>query len=98
MQLQFFDPTGSLIKDFNFSNPITVAIMPVRLTMPPQLQRAYVSIPIDDNIVENTETFVVTLSSSDSGVSVSTPSNTTVNIEDNDSEWRRANHCALGIM
>ena len=96
----FVDPTGSLIKDFNFSNPITVEIMPVliRTTMPSQLHRATVSIPIDDDIVENTETFMVTLSSSDSGVSVSTPSNATINIEDNDSEWKRANHCPLRIM
>ena len=57
--------------------------------MPIAMQTATVSIQIDfaDDIVENTETFVVMLSSSDSGVSVNTPSNTTINIEDNDSEW-----------
>ena len=55
---------------------------------PVAMQTATVSIPIDfaDDIVENTETFVVMLSSSDSGVTVDTPSNTTINIEDNDSE------------
>ena len=61
---------------------------------PPPVQTANVSIPIDfaDDIVENTETFVVMLSSNDSDVTVITPSNTTINIEDNDSEWRTQNY------
>ena len=78
-----------MITEFNFSNPITVDIVPMVGIMPIAMQTATVSIQIDfaDDIVENTETFVVMLSSSDSGVSVNTPSNTTINIEDNDSEW-----------
>ena len=58
---------------------------------PPPVQTANVSIPIDfaDDIMENTETFVVMLSSSD--FEVTNQSNTTINIEDNDSEWRTPN-------
>ena len=78
-----------MINEFNFSNPITVDIVPMVGIRLIAMQTATVSIPIDfaDDIVENTETFVVMLSSSDSGVTVNTPSNTTINIEDNDSEW-----------
>ena len=58
------------------------------------MQTANVNIPMDfaDDIVENTETFVVMLSSSDSGVTVDPPSNTTINVEDNDGEYITANY------
>ena len=61
---------------------------------PIAMQTASVSIPIDfaDDIVENTETFTVILSSSDSGVTVTAPSDTTINVEDNDGEWRTPNY------
>ena len=58
------------------------------------MQTANVNIPIDfaDDIVENTETFVAELSSSDSGVTVDPPSNATINVEDNDGEFLTANY------
>ena len=88
---------------FNISNPITVAVLPMSgpITRLPTrgrrlspMQTANVNIPMDfaDDIVENTETFVVMLSSSDSGVTVDSLSNTTINVEDNDGEYRTANY------
>ena len=89
---------------FNISNPITVAVLPMSGPITRQLptrrrrlspmQTANVNIPMDfaDDIVENTETFVVMLSSSDSGVTVDSSSNTTINVEDNDGEYRTANY------
>ena len=89
-----FGPSGRLINEFNFSNPITVDIVPMGNTWPVTMQTANVSIPIDfaDDIVENTETFVVMMSSSDSGVTVDPPSNATINVEDNDGEFLTANY------
>ena len=89
-----FGPSERLINEFNFSNPITVDIVPLVTMFPVAMQTANVSIPIDfaDDIVENTETFAVMLSSSDSGVNVTTPSDTTINVEDNDGEWRTPNY------
>ena len=77
-----------MINEFHFSNPITVDTGTIAT------QTAIVSVPIDfaDDIVENTETFVVMLSSSDSGVTVNSPSDATINIEDNDCEWRTSNY------
>ena len=83
-----------MINEFSFSNPITVDIVPMVGIWPIAIQTATVSVPIDfaDDIVENTETFVVMLSSSDSGVTVNSPSDATINVEDNDSEWRTSNY------